>query len=558
MTEAGKNRNMTETGLIRVRRAEFSRRSFVGGAAAFGALALGSPATARQEQPIIEPIGGTQTGQGQNQVPITLPEEQTVGEIEQMAALSSGEYFATSGHNLTEPFLAAWRKAGGQVVLGIPLSEPRFVEDTGLIEQMFEGVTLAQNPIDEGTASIRGVPVGDATANGFSSAASRRSVNGCAGGEGSCRFFPETGQTVSGLFALFWNNRGGEAIFGRPLSEPEKRGGTTTQVFENAILNLSTGDGTITAERIGAEIVAEQGLASNPAFLPAPPTLGESTLVSASDGLRLRTGPSTDSETEVLLPENAEFIAVRGATGAWIPGYADGYSGWVASEWLVAPQELPQVAVGGEWDTSVWQGATLSEANIRAEPTTESEIVATVPFGHPVIAVDWVKGEKVDLLDIWAELEDGTYLYEPNVGRAGPVEPTPVPGDAPTQGKWIDCNLTQQLLIAYEGRTPVRIAVQTTGKPGWETPEGFYTIGFRVANETMESGAIGAEEFYRLENVLFTQYFTDRGHALHFAWWKSPETIGRPGSHGCLNLLLEDAEFFWNWAGIGTPVYSHY
>jgi hypothetical protein len=260
----------------------------------------------------------------------------------------------------------------------------------------------------------------------------------------------------------------------------------------------------------------------------------------------------------VLLPENAEFIAVRGATGAWIPGYADGYSGWVASEWLVAPQELPQVAVGGEWDTSVWQGATLSEANIRAEPTTESEIVATVPFGHPVIAVDWVKGEKVDLLDIWAELEDGTYLYEPNVGRAGPVEPTPVPGDAPTQGKWIDCNLTQQLLIAYEGRTPVRIAVQTTGKPGWETPEGFYTIGFRVANETMESGAIGAEEFYRLENVLFTQYFTDRGHALHFAWWKSPETIGRPGSHGCLNLLLEDAEFFWNWAGIGTPVYSHY
>ena len=67
-----------------------------------------------------------------------------------------------------------------------------------------------------------------------------------------------------------------------------------------------------------------------------------------------------------------------------------------------------------------------------------------------------------------------------------------------------------------------------------------------------------AEEFYRLENVLFTQYFTDRGHALHLAWWKTPETIGRPGSHGCLNLLLEDAEYFWNWAGIGTPVYCHY
>nr|MBA3275379.1 L,D-transpeptidase [Chloroflexia bacterium] len=32
------------------------------------------------------------------------------------------------------------------------------------------------------------------------------------------------------------------------------------------------------------------------------------------------------------------------------------------------------------------------------------------------------------------------------------------------------------------------------------------------------------------------------------------ETIGRPGSHGCLNLLLEDAQFFWDWADIGTPV----
>jgi hypothetical protein len=33
----------------------------------------------------------------------------------------------------------------------------------------------------------------------------------------------------------------------------------------------------------------------------------------------------------------------------------------------------------------------------------------------------------------------------------------------------------------------------------------------------------------------------DLGHALHFAWWRTKETIGRPGSHGCVNLLLDDA-----------------
>ena len=58
--------------------------------------------------------------------------------------------------------------------------------------------------------------------------------------------------------------------------------------------------------------------------------------------------------------------------------------------------------------------------------------------------------------------------------------------------------------------------------------------------------------------MLFTQYFSARGHAIHYAWWRTPETIGRPGSHGCLNTLLDDARFLWDWATIGTPVLVHY
>jgi lipoprotein-anchoring transpeptidase ErfK/SrfK len=156
---------------------------------------------------------------------------------------------------------------------------------------------------------------------------------------------------------------------------------------------------------------------------------------------------------------------------------------------------------------------------------------------------------------IWAQLAGGGYVFARNVGRSAPVAPTPLPDDAPWEGRWIDIQLTQQIMVAYEGRTPVRTIVVTTGMPGWETPPGFYWINARVENETMESGAIGAEYFYKLENVLYTQYFTDRGHAFHYAWWRTPETIGRPGSHGCINMLLEDSEFMWNWAGIGTPVY---
>lgn len=535
-------------------RDSLTRRRFVAGAAAFGAYGLVPAVGAQEQPPVIEPVDP----EGETSQDPIEPEGQSTGEIEQIAEEATGEYFAETGHNIGEPFLSVWRQAGGVDVLGMPLSEERFGSETGAIEQFFEGIVLVNDPTLEGIWAMQGLHLGDARIAEAAPASARRPVNGCSPGDATCQFFPETGHTISGELAEFWNRGGGAPVFGLPRSEPFQAGSATRQVFEKVILEVSS-SGDISAVPVGREIVAELGLEGDPAFLPAPPTLGTSTLVSASDGLRLRAEPSTDAEIIAVLEDNAEFIAVTGATGEWIPGYADGYSGYVAAEYLTEREELPRFSVGGEWDTSVWQGAALGETNIRAEPTTESRIVRTIQYGDPVVVVDWVRGEEVDGGGyIWARLEDGTYIYERNVGRAGPVEPTPVPDDAPWEGRWIDCNLTQQLLIAYEGRTPVHVAVQTTGKPGWETPEGFFAINTRVANETMESGSIGAEEFYKLENVLFTQYFTDRGHALHFAWWKTPETIGRPGSHGCLNLLLEDAEFFWNWATIGTPVYSHY
>ncbi|MDQ4044341.1 MAG: L,D-transpeptidase family protein [Chloroflexota bacterium] len=533
----------------RVRRID--RRRLMNGLAAAGALAWAPRARAQEAPPVIEPMEGEPV----QQAPIE-PESDPATVIEGVQE-TGGElrYFAETGHNLDEPFLSAWLAAGGEEVLGRPLSEERFLQDTGVVEQYFEGIVLVNAPNSAGQWVTTGAPLGNVRTASAAPSSARSTVSGCSGAP-ACEFFVETGHTVAGEMAGFWYQYGGASVFGLPVSEAFERDGATVQVFQNAILRAA--GGTVTTEPIVRDLIADAGLENDAAFLPAPPTLGTTTLVRASDGLRLRGGPSTDAEIIAVLEDNAEFIAVTGAEGPWVPGYADGYSGYAAAEYLAEPEELPSF-VGGQWDPSVWQGIALSETNIRTEPTTASRIVTTVPYGELVRVSDWVKGEQVDGgTDTWAMLDDGTYMYERNVGRTGPVEPTPVPGDAPWEGKWIDCNLTQQLVIAYEGRTPVRVAVTTTGKPGWETPVGFFPINTRVENETMESGAIGAEEFYRLENVLYTQYFTDRGHALHYAWWKTPETIGRPGSHGCLNLLLDEAQFFWRWATIGTPVYCHY
>jgi hypothetical protein len=260
----------------------------------------------------------------------------------------------------------------------------------------------------------------------------------------------------------------------------------------------------------------------------------------------------------VLLADNAEFVMSPGSKGDWLPGYADGYSGWVSSTYLAPPVPVPKIAPA-DWDLNVWQGAALSETNVRSKPDTSSSIVEVLKFGDPLKVTAWVEGEEVYTgADLWAQVGPGKFIYARNVGRNAPVMPTPIPPGAPTTGKWIDVNLTQQLMVAYENRTVVRTCLMTSGLAGWETPTGNYTIINRVANETMDSGAIGAESFYKLEDVLFTQYFTNEGHAIHFAWWRTEETIGRPGSHGCLNLLLDDSQFYWNWADYGTALVIHY
>ena len=469
-------------------------------------------------------------------------------------------YFPETGHNLAEPFLSRWEAAGGDQTLGLPLSEERYAEGAGGVLQTFAALTLLYDPAMQTPWDIQSQLLPPEVREEQSPRAARAQVTGCARAEPDCRFFPESGHTISGRIGEFWAESGDLPLFGLPVSEPfddsESSDGATVQVFERAVIE-DHGPNDIRLRPVAALRAAADDLLADPAFQPAPPTGGTATLVNASDGLRLREGPSMEAEMLVLLPDNAEFIAVPGEHDDWVPGYVDGYAGWVSAEYLREAPPLPTLSAE-DWDPTVWQGAALGETNVRAEPTTEARTVDELEYGDPLEVTAWVEGEEVfDGADLWAQIGPGRYVYGRNVGRTGPVAPPPLPADAPTVGNWIDVNLTQQMMVAYEGRAPVRVTEVTTGMAGWETPPGFYQILWRTANETMTSGAIGAEHFYELKDVLFTQYFTERGHAIHFAWWRTAQTIGRPGSHGCLNLLLDDARFFWDWATVGTPVYVH-
>ncbi len=121
---------------------------------------------------------------------------------------------------------------------------------------------------------------------------------------------------------------------------------------------------------------------------------------------------------------------------------------------------------------------------------------------------------------------------------------------------WVEVNLATQNATFFEGDVPVRTNLVTTGQPGYDTPTGTFNIWSRVPNERMRGGTIGADDYYDLSGVLYTQYFTYAGHALHYAWWRS--TFGYTGSHGCVNLDLASSEFAWNWLTMGGRVLIHY
>ncbi len=449
-------------------------------------------------------------------------------------------YFPDTGHNLGDPFRRLWEQFGAEEVLGAPLSEERFDDKTGWLTQYFPGLVMGYDPTLD-------VP----TALPLLFTEQQRAPYLPSGSRGGGTF------SVEDRFRTFWQEYGGRSFIGAPLSDAfTADDGSRRQVFESAVLQETTGG--VRLYPAWREIVAQGDIGGDPAFAPQPPTGGDTFLVSASDGLNLRELPDSASDVLTLVPENAEFIAVPGGNDEWMAGYVDGYAGWLAREWLATPPSLPSRSTS-DWKLNVWQGASLGETNVREQPSRQAKSVKELAFGDPIEVTAWVNGEEVDPGSrMWAQVGDRQFIYARNVGRNAPVEPPPVPAGAPTWGKWIDVNLTQQLMVAYEGTTAVRVAVTTTGMAGHETPVGWWATNYRVANETMTSGAIGAEDFFDLKNVLFTQYFTDRGHAIHFAWWRTRETIGRPGSHGCLNLLLEDSRFFWEWAPIGTPVITHY
>ena len=133
-----------------------------------------------------------------------------------------------------------------------------------------------------------------------------------------------------------------------------------------------------------------------------------------------------------------------------------------------------------------------------------------------------------------------------------PIQPTPIPPPAlPEQiaeERWIDVDLSEQLLTAYEGHTPVHSYLISTGLPATPTPVGQFRIWIKLRYDDMA----GAD--YYIKDVPFVMYFYD-GYGLHGVTWHA--NFGHQMSHGCVNQPTDQAEWLFNFADVGTLVNIH-
>ena len=168
-----------------------------------------------------------------------------------------------------------------------------------------------------------------------------------------------------------------------------------------------------------------------------------------------------------------------------------------------------------------------------------------------VYGVSWPAIARANNLSDPNHIYAGQTLIIPTAddGQGAYAQPeTWTPAAAPptvTTGKQIVVDLSDQRVYAYENGQLLRNVLASTGLPGTPTVQGDYRIYVKYDAQLMSGPG------YYLPGVPYVMYFY-RGYSLHGTYWHN--NFGQPMSHGCVNLPTPEAQWFYNWAEIGTPV----
>ena len=128
-------------------------------------------------------------------------------------------------------------------------------------------------------------------------------------------------------------------------------------------------------------------------------------------------------------------------------------------------------------------------------------------------------------------------------------------------------SIDNQTLYAYQGDTLVAWSYITTGRPELQTPRGSYQVEQKLQSVMFYSKwPPGSPYYYAPAFVNYALRFLGTDFFLHDYsprkfygpgtndWHTNPDGASETGSHGCVEVPLNNMQWLFTWATLGTPV----
>jgi len=247
-------------------------------------------------------------------------------------------------------------------------------------------------------------------------------------------------------------------------------------------------------------------------------------------------------------PFNTRWFQLNGE------GYT--YSGWVQP--VESNYQRPAFDIPSE-------GRRLGEITVpysitRLQPSVRAKNGYRIYFG----STHWVTGLRANPHEksFWYEIHDDhlhmSFFVDSADMRLVPYdELTQLSPEVDDVRKYIHLDTATQSMTAFEDDTAVLTARCSTGGKGTKTPLGeFRTYHKGPSIHMTNDGAPGAGRGYDLPGVPWVTFFTGTGVSFHGTYWHND--YGTPRSHGCVNLLPEDAKFLYRWTSPVVPADTPY
>ncbi len=163
--------------------------------------------------------------------------------------------------------------------------------------------------------------------------------------------------------------------------------------------------------------------------------------------------------------------------------------------------------------------------------------------------VSWVAIAQMNNIASPDNVYAGTELLIPAAGTLNIASTTVGNAIAPPAplgtGREILVDLSDSTIYAYENGVLMRSTLGSMGRSATPTVIGSFSVQRKYITSDMSGPG------YYLSGVPYTMYFY-QGYAIHGTYWHS--NWGTPMSHGCVNLPPWEAEWYFNFAPVGTPV----